>query len=92
MKSLGGRSPYEVVTGLRPKLPTTLVGKFPVREITVDEYVEGLLDHLRLTYTRVKQLQSDAVEESGMQAPGSLERERRGGVLVMRRLMNTKIM
>ena len=40
LKSLGGRSPYEVVTGLKQKLPVATLAQHPVQEITVDAYVE----------------------------------------------------
>ena len=39
MKCLGGRSPYEVVTGLRPRMPHVLKTGLPVESRTVDEYV-----------------------------------------------------
>ena len=37
MACLGGRSPYEVVTGLRPKMPAAMLTRLPVDEITVDQ-------------------------------------------------------
>ena len=43
LKALGGRCPYEVVTGIRPKLPAAMVATFPVQEASVDEYGEMLV-------------------------------------------------
>ncbi len=47
MKSLRGRSPYEVDTGLRPKRPVALLTEFPVPEISVDTYEERLIGYLK---------------------------------------------
>ena len=47
MAVLGGRCPYEVVTGLRPRLPAKLVGLGPVVAVEVSEYVERLREYLR---------------------------------------------
>ena len=53
MACLGGRCPYEVVTGLKPRLPGTLSSGLPVTKQTTDGYVEDLLNHLKdcLLYT-----------------------------------------
>jgi len=83
---LNNRSPYEVVTGLRPKLPSAMVARFPVQEITVDLYVERLLEYLRGSYHRVRQIAQDAMDEAEQAAPGRLENELKVGDLVMRRL------
>jgi hypothetical protein len=47
MAALGGRSPYEVVTGLKPRFPRSVLGAVPVAERTVDSYVKDLMEHLR---------------------------------------------
>ena len=86
LKSLGGRSPYEVVTGLRPKLPVSLLTKFPVQEISVDTYAERLLGYLRSMWDRIKALAEDLAGKKEESASGSLNRELRVGDLVMRRL------
>lgn len=45
---LGGRSPYEVITGLRPQGPlTTLFEKMKVKTVTPSEYVKGLQENLQ---------------------------------------------
>ena len=43
MAALGGRSPYEVVTGLKPRMPRSMTGAFPVAELTTEDYVKELL-------------------------------------------------
>ena len=85
MRVLGGRSPYEVVTGLKPKLPTALVAKFPVQEVSVDEYAAGLVEHLREAYQRVQALMQDVANAHEEAAPGKLSRELKIGDLVLRR-------
>ena len=42
LKALGGRSPFEVVTGLRPKLPAALDPAMPVEHLELDGYMERL--------------------------------------------------
>ena len=70
------------MTGLRPKLPSALLAKFPVLETTVDADAKGLIDFLRSTYARVKALMQDAEQE----AEGSMSQELHVGDLVLRRL------
>ena len=53
LKSLSNRSPYEVVTGLRPRLPSAMLARFPVQEITVDMYVAVSYTHLTLPTKRI---------------------------------------
>jgi hypothetical protein len=86
LKALGGRSPYEVVTGIRPKLPAAMVATFPVQEASVDEYGEMLIGYLRTTYARVKALMQDAAESAEQTVGGSLARELQVGDLVLRRM------
>ena len=62
LKALGGRSPYEVITGMQPTLPATLAGKLPVMSIPVDSYVAQLRQHLDQTYAEVK---AAALEKRG---------------------------
>jgi len=51
---LGGRSPYEVITGLRPQGPlTTLFDKMKVKTVTPSEYVKGLQQNLELIQKEV---------------------------------------
>ena len=53
VEALGNRSPYQIVTGLQPKLPRTLIGDGRVVSIGSDEYVVKLLEYLRGCYRSV---------------------------------------
>ena len=86
LKSLGGRSPYEVVTGLRPKLPIALLTKFPVQEISVDTYAERLVGYVKSMWGRIKALAEDVAGNREESAPGSMKRELSVGDLVLRKL------
>ena len=48
LASLGGRSPYEVVMGIKPGLPAALI-------ISTDEYVAWLSRYFKETYCKVEQ-------------------------------------
>ena len=37
MKALGGRTPHEVVLGLKPTMPATLMARLPFTSIEIDE-------------------------------------------------------
>ena len=66
MKALGGRSPYEVVTGIRPAMPASMKASGPVNRLTVDEYCERLLRYLQETYQSIQRIrQNDAELEEG---------------------------
>ena len=39
LASLGGRSPYDVVTGMKPRMPAALTPGHPVQYLDVNEYV-----------------------------------------------------
>ena len=77
LKSLGGRSPYEAVTGFRPKRPVALLTKFPVQEISVDTYAERLFGHLRSMWDRIKALTADSTGNKEESTACSLNRELR---------------
>ena len=53
MKVLGGRSPYEVVYGIRPKLPAALDPSKAVEKISVGEYVERLGKYFTESYADI---------------------------------------
>ena len=63
MKALGGRCPYEVVTGLRPRLPAGLVGVAPVTHRSVDDYVSKLGVYLRGAHASVERATREAVAQ-----------------------------
>ena len=71
MKVLGGRSPYEVVLGLKPKLPASLDPSVPVEHVTIDEYVAKVAQYCRETYDMVSRIQREAAEASQEETHGS---------------------
>ena len=83
MKVLGGRSPYEVVTGLVPRLPRSLMLDGDVEEITPDTYAEGLLVHLRDTYRSLTRMQQEVFEKDELDIPGRNSSELVVGDLVL---------
>ena len=74
----------EVVTGLQPKLPGTLVAGLPVQETGVSDYVEGLLKYLEVTHKEIVELaRESAVKHEGHDA-GRAEGLRKGDLVVIR--------
>ena len=63
MASLGGRSPYEVVTGMKPVLPATIKAKLPVIGISVDDYTKQLVQYLEDSYAEVHRAQAKHAEK-----------------------------
>ena len=49
LASLGGRSPYEVVTGLKPRMPAALTPGHPVQYLEINEYVGRLQQYFQET-------------------------------------------
>ena len=86
MKSLGGRSPYEVVTGIRPKLPSSLVTQHFVEALTVDEYAQNLIRYLKDMYQRLMQRFQDARDQNEESAAGASSLELHPGDLVLKKL------
>jgi hypothetical protein len=88
LDSLGGRSPYQVVTGLTPKLPRAMLSNDRVIPVGASEYVSKLLDYLRAVYkgVRAQQISMRQEEETRAQAPGELSAELNVGDLVMIRV------
>ena len=74
----------EVVTGLKPKLPGTLVAGLPVQEQGVSDYIEGLLKYLEVTHKEVFELaRESAVEHEGRDA-GRAEGLKKGDLVALR--------
>ena len=86
MACLGGRCPYEVVTGLKPRFPRTLLGALPVEERDVDKYVQDLLAHLREVHSSVQRTTLATIErdETSLAGRVSLELDVGDCVLVRR--------
>jgi len=75
LKALGGRCPYEVVTGLKPRLPAALDVGQVVELVSIDDYVGKLLEHFRVTYAEVRAVQQRAIEEREERVSGYLSQE-----------------
>ena len=59
---LGGRTPFEVVTGLKPKYPASFLGGQRVEEMEVGEYVTKLQEYMTETYKSVERTQKEIQE------------------------------
>ncbi len=59
LKALGGRSPCDVVTGVRPKLPAGLDPAMPVEHLELDGYMERLRVYFTQTYKAVFETQKN---------------------------------
>ena len=81
MAALGGRSPYEVVTGLKPRFPRSILGAVPVSARTVDVYVKDLMEQLKEVHASVQRTTLEAIERHGDHGkpPQSGARGRRSG-------------
>jgi hypothetical protein len=89
LESLMGRSPYQVVTGLRPKLPRALMGSSnAVEPIGIDRYVGNLLNYLRGCYESIRQQSISIRDLKEIKAldEGTLGMELHVGDVVMLRL------
>ena len=92
MKCLGGRSPYEVVTGLKPRMPDALRRGIPAEELGVDEYVRELVNHLKDVHASVERQALKNAEDAAVEAQGRLNSELFVGdtVLVRREATSTR--
>ena len=68
MKVLGGRSPFEVVTGLKPRLPAALDVRSQVEFVMMDEYASRLRAYFTETYESVKRIHQAAIDEAEHEA------------------------
>ena len=63
-KALGGRSPIEIVTGLRPTVPSSLsLGSLPAA-LTADDYCKCLIESMLKVNAEVHRSQLEAIESS----------------------------
>ena len=92
LKSLGGRSPYQVVTGLIPRLPRALLAEGPLGVLSPNEYVDRLTRYLKSCYDDIQRHQREIREdeEAAGRFPGGLSAELHVGDLVMIRLPPTQ--
>ena len=66
LKALNGRSPYEVVLGLKFKLPSSLLAAHQVESISTDEYVERLGRFFNETYRELERtFEASAEKQEG---------------------------
>ena len=89
LKALNGRSPYEVVTGLKPKLPTALDPGLSVEHLSVDDYCKRLREFFDSCYKDVQKAQLEVAERNLDEAPGLLSKELRVGDIVLVRVPAT---
>ena len=71
MKCLGGRSPCEVVLGIKPKLPSALMSHLWVEDINVDDYVKKLSQYMQETYADVKRYAQEHLENVSGRGKGT---------------------
>jgi len=88
LESLGGRSPYQVVTGLVPKMPRAVLQQHGTIPVGIDEYMSRVSKYLKDTYRSVRETVSANQErkEIAAQDDGTLGMELNVGDVVMRRV------
>ena len=89
LESLGGRSSYQVVTGLIPRLPRIMsCSSGVVFSIGSSEYVDKLMKYLKETYDSVKECQKSMKDKKDIaaQEEGTLGMELQVGDAVMLKL------
>ena len=91
MAVLGGRSPYEVVTGIRPKLPAALDMASSVQAISVDEYSISLVKCFQEMYADIQRAQEREVEKRENTLKGHISAELQvGDVVLVKRTPDSK--
>ena len=68
LKALRMRSPFEVVLGLRPKFPSSLIAEADIREITTEEYVQQILGYFQETHKDIELLAKE--HQEGLEGRG----------------------
>ena len=88
LESLGGRSPYQVVTGLVPKMPRAVLQQHGTIPVGIDEYMSRVSKYLKDTYRSVKKTVSANQERKDIAAQddGTVGMELNVGDVVMRRI------
>ena len=74
LQSLGGRSPYQVVTGLIPRLPRAVMADQASGAVSVDDYADRLVSYLQSAYKDIYRRQAGDREEQ------EFEDEQRGRI------------
>ena len=83
MTCLGGLSPYEVVTGLKPRVPGSLVTEVKGSEMPVTEYVAMLKPYLAELHGEIVDLKKSEIEKFGEQVAGKVSQELHLGDFVL---------
>ena len=90
MPALGGRSPMEVVMGLKPQLPATLSQALPVEHKGVSDYVVSLLEDLMKGYKEILELGREAHVTHEGEDSGRLESLKPGEHVMVRKAGKAK--
>lgn len=85
MKVLGGRSPYEIVLGIKPKLPQSLLGGHSVLDQSTDDYVDKLVKHFREVYAELERKFKEHEEDIMGRGSGAQSAQIKLGDLVLLR-------
>ena len=83
VKALGGRSPYEVVLGLKFKTPASMLGAVPVEERSVNAYVESLRQYLEEAHAELRRKFESSKEEAEDRKDAKRSGEIKKGDLVL---------
>ena len=83
LEALGGRSPCEVVTGIKPKLPFSLFGEANVEAVSSDDYVNRLAGYMKETYKDVSRIAADHAEDMKGRGSGRMSAALLPGDLVL---------
>ena len=84
MAALNGRSPFEVVWGFQPQIPTTLAGALPVQNMGVDAYVQELVKYFEYTHRDVNRHMKEIAEAKEGTEHGAKEPTLAVGDVVLR--------
>ena len=80
---LGNRSPYEVVTGLKPKMPTNILSGLAPRSVTIDDYAKDLVESLSGVYNDIRRAQIERAQQDRDKAEGKKNDDYEVGGLVL---------
>ena len=74
----------EVVLGLKPQLPGTLMAGLPVAHVGVSDYAKALLEYLAVTHREVMELARESAVEHEGRDKGRVEGLSRGDLVLLR--------
>ena len=86
LASLRGRSPYEVVTGIKPRMPAALTAAHPGQYLDVSEYIGCLRQYFQETYAEIQVIQRERAEAQEPRGEGRVSAElKKGDVVLVKR-------